>query len=439
MKNETDGQNPSISGALSLPTPSVRREIKVFLQHLNGLETSLNLLMSMMERVNHNGTERLTRYLADHGTLQEGEDLGRTYSLGVEYRSKFEQLRGKNMDVRIGQNILPKSFLVALVSQYDFFLGRLLRCLFYFQPELLNASEKSFTFTQLLSLGSVEAAREFLLEKEIESVLRESHIEQFNWLEKKFSVTLRKDLDIWAAFVELTERRNLFVHTNGVVSAQYLSVCKQHGVVLDNKVKRGFSLTVPPQYFKEAYKCIYEVGVKLAQVLWRKIKPEELEQADQSLIDASFDLLTVERYDLAITVLGFAIHTIKRYSSEEARRILAINLAQAYKWKGDEEGCSLLLAKDDWTACSDKFQLGRTVLMDDYSSAAKIMKRIGQHEEFPEHVYKDWPLFKEFRKSEEFREAHTQIFGHLPSENVTTDVPSTEVTPSEGLDDDGVE
>src|SRR2546423_10410038 len=50
-----------------------------------------------------------------------------------------------------------------------------------------------------------------------------------------FRTLLRKDLPIWPVFVEVTERRNLFAHCSGKVSAQYLTVCDNHGVKFDGK------------------------------------------------------------------------------------------------------------------------------------------------------------------------------------------------------------
>ncbi len=52
---------------------------------------------------------------------------------------------------RLGRNgkaiqIIPRSFLTSLVSHYDAFLGNLLRAVFYLKPEVLNTSERQFSF-----------------------------------------------------------------------------------------------------------------------------------------------------------------------------------------------------------------------------------------------------------------------------------------------------
>ena len=66
-----------------------------------------------------------------------------------------------------------------------------------------------------------------MIDNTIDKLLRESHTEQINWLEKALCVDTLKKFDGWADYIELTERRNLFVHSNGVVDSQYLTECKK--------------------------------------------------------------------------------------------------------------------------------------------------------------------------------------------------------------------
>lgn len=67
-------------------------------------------------------------------------------------------------------------------------LGSLIKEIFRIKPEILNGSEKNLTYKNLIRFDSLNAARDFIIENEVESVLRESHSEQFNWLEKKLSM-----------------------------------------------------------------------------------------------------------------------------------------------------------------------------------------------------------------------------------------------------------
>jgi hypothetical protein len=315
---------------------------------------------------------------------------------------------------------VPRSFVVSLISQYDAFLGRLIRAIFLLKPELLNASDKNLTLAQLLEFRSIEEAREHILEKEVETVLRKSHAEQFQWMENKFDMPLRKGLDVWPVFVELTERRNLFVHASGVVSSQYLKACCEHGVKADRKPEIGEQLEVDPQYFYQAYKALFEIGVKLAHVLWRKFQPDDLENADKNLIDVGYEPLYEEKYGLAKVIFDFACVTLKKHSNGERRRILVVNRALAYKWSGDEKKAKDIVANEDWSDTSDTFKLAEAVLLDDFPRALSIMKAIGKSESPNTHDYRTWPLFKEIRKTPEYQKLFEDIFGE-PLNRVSLD------------------
>jgi hypothetical protein len=230
MSSDKHGECGSSVNGQQRVRPSLGSEIETFSDHVNALATSFPLMLLLMH-----GNERLRnkeylRFLEERGELVEVDQDNKEYSVPLDCLRETDRLKRCLTQAEIGAAILPRSFLVSLVSTYDFFLGRILQCLYRLRPELLNVSEKQLTYSQLLRFGSIEQAKEYLLEKEVESVLRDSHADQFIFLENKFSVQLRKDLPVWKDFIELTERRNLFVHCNGVVSSQYIAVCNAHGI-----------------------------------------------------------------------------------------------------------------------------------------------------------------------------------------------------------------
>lgn len=307
--------------------------------------------------------------------------------------------------------LLPEMAIVTLVSIYDAYIGKLVRGFFRTKPEVLNGSNRQLTFAQLAEFPTLDAARDHIVEAEVESLLRDGHSAQFEWFENRLGIPLRKDLPAWKTFVEVTERRNLFVHADGVIGSQYLAVCRKNGVVLEPDICVGKMLHVPPDYFRSACDCLTEIGVKLGQVIWRKIQPENIEAADNALIGITYDLLTLREYELAEILLVFATQPPIQHVSNEVSLIFKINLAIAYKWQDKVEECKQLLETVDWTALADKFQLAASVLRDEYDNAAKIMKTIGSLSRPTKAEYRDWPLFREFRKTDEFKKAYREVFG----------------------------
>lgn len=382
-------------------------EIHDFITHIDSLESSFRLVFPFTHLLGKNYTKKFQSFVENNGV--KGEDG--TFTFEDKYTRQVKQLEKKYKRTNTARNLIPKSYVTSLISLYDAYIGKLIKVMLYNKPEMLNGSDKTFSYSTLSIFESLDQVREHIMEKEVETVLRKSHAEHFEWLEKKLSIPLKKGLDIWPTFIELTERRNLFVHNDGIVSSQYLHVCKNHKVNFDKEPKVGSSLKAGPKYFEQGYECIFEIGVKLGQVMWRKLCPDETEEADSQLISLSLDLIAEEKYKLAIELLKF-IPNIPRVSqlSGEMKYMFKINLAQAYKWDGQEDECLKILDTEDFSALAYKFKLADAVLREDFPTAAEFMKRV-DHEEMPKGVWMDWPLFQQFVETDEFKSTYYEKYG----------------------------
>jgi hypothetical protein len=400
-------------------------EIDLFTKHVDAIGDVLLLLVFALQDVAKHTQDNLTQFETEKCEVSEIEGKRSVKVPNNSFR-EWKRLARKYEHYALSRTLLPRSLLISLLAQYDAYLGRLLRTVFVRKPEILNGSDKKISFETLSQFTSLEAAREYILEKEVEAILRSSHSDHFKWMEKTFDLPLTKDLQSWPTFVELAERRNLFVHTDGVVSSQYIAVCRLHKCQLEESVREGERLHIPQPYFKTAHECIYEIGVKLGHVLWRKLFPDERAQADANLIRLTFELIDNGKYDLAIRLLDFACSDFKKFANEANQLTLTVNRAQAYKWKGDEERCNKIMRSVDWTAKGDQFRLADAVLAEDWTLVSKVMRRIGRDGPVDQTDYRDWPIFRNLRKQETFLTDYEDIFGEAFSAK-------SEVKPSELL------
>ena len=386
-----------------------------FVKQSDSLEEMLPLTMMIVGAAFKVADEKYQKIIEENRLRTERKDEVTVVYVPAEHSHRFGKLSNRRVLSGIASSNIPRVFLVSLISHFDSLVGGLLRTLFKQRRELLNASERSLTFKELSEFDSIEDAWEFNIEKEIEAVIRKSHLEQFEWIEQKFKIQLRKDLPSWPVFLEVTERRNLFVHCDGVVSSHYLRMCKDHDFPMCEHIKAGAKLEVTRDYFRRAHECIMEIGIKLCHVLWRKLDSGSRDTADRSLNNVCLQLLTDARYRLATNLLDFGAETLKTHSSEQNRRIFVINRVQAYKWSGEAEKASALLCGEDWTACGLNFQLAVAVLRDEFAKAADLMRVIGPNTSPAKDSYLEWPLFKEFRKTDIFKSTFEEVFGEKPS------------------------
>lgn len=384
--------------------------LQVFVRHINSLRQTLPFTAALIQHVTNDVITKLTEFEEANCEVKIDGD-NRMVTIPHEFRNEWARLHSKFDKMSLSNKLFPKSIFVASISQYDAFLGRLLREIFVKKQELLNKCEKQFTFNQIIQFSTIKDVIDHLIEKEVESVMRESHEEQFKWMESRFSIELRKDLSIWPDFVEMTERRNLFVHTDGIISSQYLVACKSAGCKLEESSSQGQVLDINHNYFKSSCMILLELGIKLTHVLWRKLFPTEIKVADDSFNETCVTLIEQEDYALACNVLDFACKYFHKTSDEWHKLCFIVNRAQAYKWNGNSDKCNQILNEIDWSAKGDDFILSNAVLTDNWVKAFEIMRRIGNNGSVNMAAYRCWPLFSKIRETEEFQQCFEAIFG----------------------------
>ncbi len=382
--------------------------INNFLTNIESLWTSMPIVLKTIERTKNYAEEKHSEFLKNYCDYIESENH---YLIPYDHSRKNNELRKAVQNSSTAIRIIKRNFLVSIISQFDTYIADLIRAIFIFRPEIIQNSDRQLSFSELTKFESIEAAQEHIVEKEIESVLRESYTEQFKWFENKLKIQLRKDLPIWSTFIEITQRRNLFVHNDGKVSSQYLNVCKENHALFDSKIKIGDQLDTSLKYFDKAFKCLFEIGVKLNQVLRRNLNPELLESADVSFLNISFELIQNNQLELAQTLYDFSEKYIKKFSSEDMRLRILLNRAQTYKWLNNEAECFKIINSVDWTATNDLFKLASLVLTDKFHDACIVMKNIGKNDKvINKAFYKDWPIFKKFRDTDEFKNCYLEIY-----------------------------
>ena len=341
--------------------------------------------------------------------LFDGDDEAtRAYALKKYYIADRNFWRIEKSEV---VRTLEIGHFLSLFSTFDAFTGDLISAIYNKNHDLFKGLNRSLSISEMLKYENIDDVKTIILNNEIESFRRNSYVEQFETLESRFSIKLRK-FNKWPNFVECSQRRNLLTHCDGIVSDQYLQVCEKEGCKLESTVKQGDRLGLSPKYLFGSRDLIIEVALKLGQTLWRDQFEAEIELADNHLISIQFDFLLMELFDMALMAGEFAC-SLPKYSSESAKTLMLINHVIAAKFSGDTVKANSLLDSKDWGPLCTDFKLAVAILKDNYVEAATLMKRIGKEGEYvSEQAYHKWPLLKHFRESTEFLEAYNTIYGY---------------------------
>jgi hypothetical protein len=404
----TKSRSKALVGQFSI-TPAL--ELTKFVKGIDALSGTLPSMLKHLISDLDRKTNTYHRFLHSHGKARFRNGK-KTYVIEGKYVSRVEMLR-KDVDKSdLSFYAIPEIFFVSLVNRFEAFVAGLLKVIVSMRPEVLHGSSREIKFEDLMNTNSVQEIRDQLIEDRIDSSQREGYEKFFRWIENTFHVEVVKTIPSWNSFIEIIQRRHLFVHADGQISSQYLAICKRNKVEGISKYKKGERIAMSPEYFHQTYRCLFEVAVKLTHILWRHVRPDQIAESDENITDLTYELLQAEHNNLACRLLDFACLQLESFSKEEVRRRLIINRAQAYKWRGKTGACKKILNEIDWTACNEMFQIAVAVLNDDFTRAAGLMHSIAKTGLVHEHQYADWPLFKKFRKSQIFLKTFKRLYHH---------------------------
>lgn len=385
------------------------RLIDVFLHRVNDIEDCAREYIYLAEEKYKKDLDKLMELMSgQQNLLKNGDKANRRLAVGGIAESIREVSRLISSSPVL---TLEKSLFIFLFSVLDKYIGDLVNGVYILRADLLKGINREISLSEAMEYDSIEELKSAILDKEIETLKRKSYIDQFKDLGNRFSIKLT-EFEEWPTFVERTQRRNLFTHCDGVVSQQYLDVCKSVKCKADSEVKVGDQLEIGVDYLLDSCELVANVGIMLGHTLWRKLLPDSLADADTHLHTTVFDCLSHEKWNNAIRISKFSLG-LPSESTDEMERIVHVNYAIALKAIGNQVAAKSILDRKDWSATSYDFKLAYAVLVDDFDKAKEIMMKIGKEGDLvTESAYHKWPLFREYRDSSQFLSAYHEIYGY---------------------------
>jgi hypothetical protein len=389
---------------------SIAVAMNVFIHALKDSEEVVYNFVPLAARVHNKRIAKIEENEKIAIELMESKDE-QDQAIGSKKLLDVVRLSERVVNANVPETI-QKALFLNLFSSFDAFIGDLIACIFSRKPEFYNGLGKQVSVSEILLFNNFDELKQKILTDEIETLRRKSYTEQFADMEKMFSVKL-KAFTHWSAFIELSQRRNILMHCDGVVSEQYIKVCQKEGYKLSNDLNPGDVLSLDQDYLENAFNLLAEVTIKLGQTLWRKTQPEDLEEADDHLSEVIYDYLHEKDWNKAICFGEFSMN-LPSISSDLMSKVNVTNLSIAHKMSGNEEEANRILSAVDWSASINDFKLAHAVLTDDFLEAKELMLKIGRDggELIKESAYHNFPLFSKFRESEEFMKGYEAVFGY---------------------------
>jgi hypothetical protein len=381
---------------------------------MESLAEANNLATQALETVYSASHAKLHAFMQQHKIPFEpaGNGTVRFHDYPPQLRLPLQSVLEPCEHADTAKKIVQRSLVAALISEYETFLARILKLVLLERPEVCAGLQKTVETAHVFGCDTIQNLRSLVVDEVIDRFLYRGCEDQLKWLTDTFHVELKSNIDFFPQFVEISERRNLYTHSDGVITEKYLSKCAAVGVLTGSDLHVGDELLVGRGYYKDAWQTLLVVGLETGVSLWRHLLPVEIEEASAIANgEMLLEPIIKEQYALAQRLGEFLIRTERSGLSPKVRDTIRINTAQAYKWAGNGTDCARVLGNIDQASASPVAKLGLCVLNDRFPEATALVEEIGDCEDMKPEYYRDWPLFKELRKRPQFRTSFARVFG----------------------------
>jgi hypothetical protein len=322
--------------------------------------------------------------------------------------------------------LLFNSSLISLVSSVEWFFSRVLHAYFRKYPQAAVSTEKTFSFDDLTHFGTIDEARQYLIERRVEDILRGSFSDWIKYFRNSIKLTMTYLDPCMDMLVETCERRNLLVHNNGVTNNIYLSKVSPK---LTTGLKPGTQIPVERAYLDQRI-TFERCCVLLAAELWKQLEPSE-ERRGSVLIDLAFEHMKQQRWTI---VEGFSYFLMNDKKLPERHTMVGkmnfwLSLKRQSRWDEVKDQ----VAAEDMSARDRIFQLAWFSLCEKRDDFFDLLPSAIKARDMDLERLESFPIFDEIKSDARYKTTVERIKKRSERKRVRR-APLREQTGSDGAE-----
>ena len=343
----------------------------------------------------------------DDSTCNSEDDADKVVELPISKFLSLNRLFQKQEEYDALTNYLPNNLIVSVASSYDIYLSVLLQKTII-DKNMFGLIKKELSLNDVLKYSCKEDLASDCVEEKISELMRKSHKEQVEWVEKSFKIDIINSFLEWKTVFEFFQVRNIIVHNDGVVNQIFIEELKKTGISA-GKYKLGEKIIFNPEEISKQIRCIIDFSAYLFSMILRTLYKgkDNLEKIDGILNNIVYDFLCQKKYTQVVSIVDNILKSNQQHNSADVF-MLTINKCIALKNNGNNSYIKIL-EKLDWSNCENDFKFARAILMNETEQACAIMESLDKEDMI--FAYVEWPLCKDFIKTEEFKLKFKEIYG----------------------------
>ena len=308
---------------------------------------------------------------------------------------------------------------MASFGQFEVLIADIAHQFFKCAPQALDAEEKVLSLSDLQEFGSVEAALDYLVEREIDRLLAKPVQGWAQFFEGRMNIQFQSMAWDWEMFKEIIQRRHIIVHTDGRISRRYLQYVSPELVeeYFGADTKIGQTTRLDRDYVERALDHLEILGTLLCCTAWVKLDKQSLPQFEVTLSAWVYDRLLEGRWAMALTMAREGENSKKL--SHSTRLICRVNTWLCLKRIGRFDEVKEEVEAFDDSALELRFRCVRLAILDREAELFDLLEA-SEGGSLDHKAWHEWPVFSEIREKSRFTELGER-FGPKPTSTAADD------------------
>lgn len=326
-------------------------------------------------------------------------------ALNKKLKNRKGKARLSNEDLKIIQETLKKhpaqsdlftkNTLVSIVSTLDVLFVELFK--FYYKkfPEKLSLENQTIRFKDLKNITKIEDAQNFLITREIETILvQEGIASRLNTLSHSMGFDISPIDKSLADVKKLVKIRNLIVHNDGIADSEYNH---KYG---DKENKVGDKIRLSHKYLTDSLYLVYFLGTYILQGAQLHFS-EKIESREFLLNNVLHELIKNGQHGFSRHVYDFALNN--KIDSLN-KKLITINYCIGLKKQGKTvEHIQKVLNLEDWSIKKEDFEMCKAALLEKHADFYFNLERLIKDKKITKNEIDDWIVFHFYKNKPRFK------------------------------------
>lgn len=366
----------------------------------NILEQVLNLARSSdeSEKNGNNVLEEVNEKYNKLGVLfskvEDKENSKRT--IGVEFdnseiASSFEKVI-KRGDLSVRQKeMLNRNSLTSLMIYFEDLVSGIIKERLKLHPNAFNPNDKSIKYSELIEFESFKDALDHLIEIEVMGIMHGGFKSWISYLNRAGVNT--KNIDIFTEEInEAHNRRNLFVHNNGIINNVYL---KKVDDKFTSDLIKGSTIHITEEYLKKSLRIVRIYGSVLILESWKLLKESEKDSRLCLVDKIGYEALVGENWVFAKYLYEFVFKETDQYGNKISSQI---NIWFCEKKLGKFEEIKSEIKSYDVSGLKSYYELCILAILEEHDRFFELLER--EPKSIEKQYLREWPILELVRKDD---------------------------------------